>query len=356
MAYCFMSTEKIKSIGAFTRKYEHNYRTGNVPNADINRKHLNEEIIALPEGKTYADAFRNKMAELGHNPRANAVLGVELVMTYNSREVDGQFDIDAWKEANVKWLKEQFPPDCILSVVMHRDEGPDNGRSAHLHAIVLPIHERKLNCKHYLSGRKKLIDLQDSYGKAMEPLGLERGLKGSSAKHEDIRKFYDSLNKAVNVKLPEPEEDETLEEYYVRANQYFSDAGAQNLEKVKKLEREITELQTKVKMANFEAKVDAREDIKEANKLKKEAEELKAKALKESKEIEEKSKELRDTEARLRNFNALMNGLKNHPDKQFTDGLGEDIQTLIEWEEEYEKSLDEKLEKEQEDIRDELFG
>ena len=48
MAYCFMSTEKIKSLGAFTRKYEHNYRTGNVPNADKNRAHLNEEIVSLP--------------------------------------------------------------------------------------------------------------------------------------------------------------------------------------------------------------------------------------------------------------------------------------------------------------------
>ena len=60
MAYCFMSTEKIKSLGAFTRKYEHNYRTGHVPNADKDRAHLNEEIISLPEGKTYVDVFRDK--------------------------------------------------------------------------------------------------------------------------------------------------------------------------------------------------------------------------------------------------------------------------------------------------------
>lgn len=355
MAYCFMSSEKIKSLGAFTRKYEHNYRTGHVPNADVNRKHLNEEIIKLPEGKTYVDAFRKKMAELGHTPRANAVLGVEFVMTYNSREVDEEFDIEAWKEANIKWLKEQFPPDCILSVVMHRDEGPDNGRSAHLHAIVLPVHERKLNCKHYLSGRKKMIDLQDSYGKAMEPLGLERGLRGSSAKHEDIRRFYDTLNKAVSEKVPEPREDESMDDYYERINQYLSDTNLKNLEKIKKLEREVTELKTKLKMAPYEARVEAREDNAKAKKAREEAEREKAKIAMQSKEWDEKMKELRDAEARLRNFNALMNGLKNHPDREFVDGLGEDIRNLIEWEEEYEKTLDERTEM-QEDISDELFG
>lgn len=355
MAYCFMSSEKIKSLGAFTRKYEHNYRTGNVPNADINRKHLNEEIIKLPEGKTYVDVFKKKMADIGHIPRSNAVLGVEFVMTYNSREVDEEFDIDTWKEANIKWLKEQFPPECIMSVVMHRDEGPDNGRSAHLHAIVLPIYEKKLNCKHYLSGRKKLIDLQDSYGKAMEPLGLERGLRGSSAKHEDIRRFYDTLNKAVNEKVPEPRDDENIEDYYERVNKYLADTNIKTLEKIKKLEREITELKTKLKMAPYEARVEAREDNAKAKKAREEAEKERDKIKAQSKEWKEKMEELRGAEARLRNFNALMNGLKNHPDKQYVDGLGEDIKNLIEWEEEYEKQLDEQLEN-NEDVRDELFG
>lgn len=354
MAYCFMSTEKIKSLGTFTRKYEHNYRTGNVPNADINRKHLNEEVIALPKDMTYIEAFRKKMAEIGHTPRSNAVLGVEIVMTYNARDVDDDFDIDAWKEENVKWLKQNFPEDGIISVVMHRDEGIDNGRSAHLHAIVLPIYQDKLNCKHYLSGRKKLIDLQDSYGKAMEKFGLERGMRGSSAKHEDIRRFYDALNKAVNTKLPEPEEDETIEDYYERVNKYFTESNAKQLEKTKKLEREITELKTKVKMAHYEARVDIKKDEYEAKKMRKDAEEEKAKIEAQSKEIEKKSAELRDTEARLRNFNTLMNGLKNHPDKMFTESLQQDIKNIIEWEREYEANLD-KDENQKENITNELF-
>lgn len=335
-----MSTEKIKSLGAFTRKYEHNYRTGNVPNADKSRTHLNEEIIKLPEGQTYTDAFKRKMLEINHTPRSNAVLGVELVMNYNPLEVPADFDIDKWKEANVKWLKENFPEDCILSVVMHRDEGPDNGKAAHIHAIVLPIYEGKLNCKHYLSGRAKMIQLQDSYGKAMKPLGLERGMRGSVAEHEKIRQFYDTLNKTIGEKVPEPEEDEEIEHYYNRVQKFYEDSNLKNLKKIKDLERQITELKTALKMAKFEANMEAIENKKVAKKLREEAEKEKVELKKREEVLKEKESEYREAQAKTRNFNTLMNGLKNHPDKEFVDSLGQDIKNLIEWEQEYEKSLD----------------
>jgi hypothetical protein len=344
-----MSTEKIKSLGAFTRKYEHNYKRDGVPNSDINRRHLNEEIIKLPEGMTYVDAFKDKMAKLGHTPRSNAVLGVELVMTYNPREVDEEFDIEKWKEANVEWLKTQFPEDCILSVVMHRDEGPDNGKSAHLHAIVLPVYEEKLNCKHYLSGRKKLIDLQDSYGKAMEPLGLERGLRGSSAKHEDIRKFYDSLNKSLKQKPPEILDGEEIPDYIKRVNEFFEDLNLKHLQETKKLKREIDELKTKLKMAKFEAQSDVKKDVEE---LKKERDALKIKLAEieeREKLVAQKEKTLEGTEERLTNFNALMKGLKEHPDTLLTSGLAEDISTIIDWQKEQDRLAEEREEEELED-------
>ena len=340
MAYCFMSTEKIKSVGAFTRKFEHNYRTANVPNADKSREHLNEELISLPSGTTsYADAFRKKMADIGHTPRSNAVLGVEIVMTYNATEVDEDFDMEKWKELNLKWLKENFPEEGILSVVMHRDEGIDNGKSAHLHAIVLPLYEDKLNCKHYLSGRKKLIDLQDSYGKAMEGVGLERGMKGSSAKHEDIRRFYDSLNQALAGKLPEPFEDEPVREYFARANKAFEDSNVKNFAEKKKMEREIAELKTQVKMAGYDVRVGMKKDADAAKKEREKAE-TEAKVLAERKaELDKREAELKNTESKLRNYNLLLEGLENHPDANFTESLGRDIKEMIEWQRGYEEQM-----------------
>lgn len=340
MAYCFMSTEKIKSLGAFTRKYEHNYRTENVPNADKSRMHLNEEIIKLPENCTYVDAFKKKMIELGHTPRSNAVLGVEIVMTYNATEVPEDFDIDKWKELNIKWLKENFPEEGILSVVMHRDEGVDNGKAAHLHAVVLPLYEGKLNCKHYLSGKKKLVDLQTSYGEAMKGVGLQRGLMGSSAKHEDIRRFYDSLNQTIlDGELPQEKEGETTSEYRIRANTFFQDAKLKWFAEKKKLERKIDELKTQVKMAIYDAKMGVKKDVDETKKMKEKAEEELKKIEEKKKEMELKEETIKREEAKYRNFKLLFDGLENHPDINFSESLGRDINEMIEWEKQYEKQI-----------------
>jgi hypothetical protein len=60
--------------------------------------------------------------------------------------------------------------------------------------------------------------MQTSYAKAVENLGLERGLAGSSAKHKDIRKLYAELNRA-KADIPQPRENETAAQYYQRAIQ-----------------------------------------------------------------------------------------------------------------------------------------
>lgn len=357
MAYCFMSTEKIKSLGAFTRKYEHNYRTANVPNADKSRAHLNEELIKLPEGMNYTDAFRKKMLELGHTPRSNAVLGIEIVMTYNATEVPDDFDIDKWKELNIKWLKENFPEDGILSVVMHRDEGIDNGKAAHIHAVVLPLYEGKLNCKHYLSGRKKLIDLQNSYGKAMEEVGLERGLQGSSAKHESIRRFYDSLNKTfrkADEVLPLPNKGEDIMDYYQRIKPAIETALLHEFGEKKKMERKIDELKTQVKMATYEAKIGMKKDIETAKKAREKAEAELKKIEEKKKEMEQREEKIKNDEAKYRDLRLLSEGLANHPDANFSESLRKDIQEMIEWEENYEKQL-EKIDEIENDIITEVL-
>lgn len=40
-----------------------------------------------------------------------------------------------------------------------------------------------------------MANLQNSYGDRMEKLGLTRGMKGSLAKHTDIKEFYTAVNK-----------------------------------------------------------------------------------------------------------------------------------------------------------------
>ena len=47
MGYCFMSTQKIKTMGQMMAKYNHNYRKANVENADPALYNRNEELLPL---------------------------------------------------------------------------------------------------------------------------------------------------------------------------------------------------------------------------------------------------------------------------------------------------------------------
>jgi 5S rRNA maturation endonuclease (ribonuclease M5) len=68
---------------------------------------------------------------------------------------------------------------------------------------MVPLDEKgKLNCRAILGGsRYRLSELQDDFAAAMAPLGLERGIKGSRAKHTEIRKYYAAINQAPDASL-----------------------------------------------------------------------------------------------------------------------------------------------------------
>lgn len=232
MGYCFVTTEKVKSLGTLTSKYMHNYRKVTVDNANPNLKHLNEELTALPvdeygKQKTYKDFFKERIAGLDyykeHNIRRNQVYAFEVVSTF-SREED--IDIEAWKKKNVEWLQKTFNKagdgkNNIASIVFHADE-PGN---AHCHAIIIPIDPRgRLNAKHYTGGYKIMRDMQTSYANDMKEFGLERGVEGGQAKHRDIRKYYADLNRALEI--PEVMPFETAEEFRTRCKEEIETMNA----------------------------------------------------------------------------------------------------------------------------------
>lgn len=247
MGYCFVRIDKIKTAADFIRKYEHNYRTEYVPNAIPELKSENEELIKLmdKEGNpcNYLDAYHEKIDSLdyykSHKIRKTNILGLEVFTTF-SRESKEQIDIEQWKSDNVQWIREYFNAspekygDNVISVMYHGDE---NG-NVHCHAIVIPIGENgTLNANSFIGGRAKLRNLQDSYAKVMEKHGLQRGLKGSSARHEDISKFYAKLNSRMEV--PFPEKNETAEEYRERIMIFVQTERADSLRKVMEMDRQL---------------------------------------------------------------------------------------------------------------------
>lgn len=233
MGKCFMTIEKIKTDASLAGKYRHNYRKIDVPNADPELSHLNEELVSL-ENKTYREKFHERIKELGYGDdkklRSNAVYGFEVVMTF-SREDREHIDLEKWKEDNVKWLREAFNAnpekygDNVVSVMYHADE-PGN---VHLHAFVIPIDDKgRLNARYYVGNARKLTALQNSYAKEMKKHNLERGVEHTKATHKAIKRMYAALNMALKKDLPKPLEKETAEEYYNRANEVYKNSVLKN--------------------------------------------------------------------------------------------------------------------------------
>ena len=80
------------------------------------------------------------------------------------------------------WLEKKHGEGCVVAEWLHVDE-----RSPHLHAIVVPLYEGKLNAKHFLGGKARMRALQDDFAKVCgEPFGLSRGVAGSNADHVPV--------------------------------------------------------------------------------------------------------------------------------------------------------------------------
>jgi len=200
--YAILRVAKLKTMGEIGALGKHNERTRDTPNADAER--LGENVRLVGSGDWMADAQRR----LDDAPmiRSDAVLGIEHVMTA-SRDFYAQGDeqeraarLVEWTERSMAWLRERYGDANIVAAVLHKDE-----LTPHIQALVVPINDAgRLSAYTYTGGREKLGAMQDSYARAMEPLGLERGVKGSVAVHETIKEWYGKIQQ------PTPARDEVL--------------------------------------------------------------------------------------------------------------------------------------------------
>lgn len=300
MGYCFMTLEKITNSGTMVRKFEHNYRTEKVPNAIPELKNENEELVKLLDNHgnptTYLNAFHDRLNSLeyykSHKLRSDAVKAYEVVTTF-SRDDRNKIDIEQWKNDNVKWLRDTFNRnpekygDNVISVMYHGDECGN----VHCHAFILPVDERGHFCAtSFTNGRSAMIKLQDSYAKAMEKHELERGVRGSSAVHQDIKKFYARLNGKLDVPFPEPGENALA--YRQRILSVIQDERAASF-------RELLQKETRIRQKLDERKNRDMEAIKgaaiaEVAKKKIESERLDCSIAEKAAELQKKTADIAD--------------------------------------------------------------
>jgi len=187
--YAIMRTEKYHTMGEIAALGKHNERTRDTPNADPER--LGENVRLVGSGDWVADA-QARLAE-ATNPhfRPDAIRGVEVFMGVSPefKNTATEADWRAWVDRSMGWLTDTFrDPRNIVAAVWHRDE-----LTPHIQALVVPLREdnARLSYEHYLGGSKyRLSELQTSYAEAVRDLGLERGVQGSQATHQDVQRWY----------------------------------------------------------------------------------------------------------------------------------------------------------------------
>ncbi|OGX82000.1 hypothetical protein BEN47_05105 [Hymenobacter lapidarius] len=192
MPYAIFLVKKLTTPGMVTNATQHNFRLEETPNADPARMGLNQEYVNH-EHRPYLELANERLAELELVPRRrDAVRLVELVLTASAdgfaRGADGRVpDMrdSAWVADNLKFVRKQFGEENVVGVMLHQDE-----ITPHLHVLVVPLTpDGRLSCRDVFSPAR-LHQLQTDYAKAMAPHGLERGIKYSTANHEDVRRYH----------------------------------------------------------------------------------------------------------------------------------------------------------------------
>ena len=178
-------------------------------NADAGRTHLNRELVSFHEGvsnRTEAIQHRIDTAGLHRKVGKNQTKAIRIILTGTHGQmmkIANGGRLDRWIDANLKWLRETFGNENLVSCVLHMDE-----KTPHLHATIVPIvtgervrrkreGERKYETKSgprlsadEVMRRTRLHEYQNSYAAAMKPFGLQRGIVGSTARHQANSDYY----------------------------------------------------------------------------------------------------------------------------------------------------------------------
>lgn len=196
MPYAIIRHEKIKTIGNLKASAEHTFRERPTDNADASRTHLNEHDGAISSDEVvqrFQQEFPDKL-------RKNGVLAVEYLMTASPEwweKASAEQQAEFFKRSR-EFLYERHGKENVLYTGTQLDES-----TPHMVAYVLPRDNKgRMNAAHFLDGRKKLSECQDIYAEKVKSLGLERGIEGSTAKHERVKRHY-GLLKLADKREPE---------------------------------------------------------------------------------------------------------------------------------------------------------
>jgi 5S rRNA maturation endonuclease (ribonuclease M5) len=257
MPHAIARIAKLKS-GSVGASGQHTRRAYQTPNA--NPEISNVRFIGQPDSANLPSLETIVRERIGDQTiRKNAVLCVEMLLTASPEyfrpdnpSQAGYYEPERladFQQSVHSWLDKEYG-DRIVRAELHLDES-----TPHVHAYFVPLDERgKLNCRGIFGGREKLSQFQDSYANALSPLGLERGIKGSRAKHTTVKQYYAAVTKTPDLTL-----DQTTIQHQLADRQRVIKEKEQALITAKLLSRDKEELQQRLNQAEIKIKTQALE-------------------------------------------------------------------------------------------------
>ena len=256
MGYFTLDFKKAKGASD-ARMSDHIERRVIAPNVDPTRTHLNRELVGLPEGVTVRDeaiAHRIKSAGIKRKITPDQVRAIRVMMSGTHEDMmkiqqDGR--MNEWCNDSMEWLHKTFGRENTVSAVLHMDE-----TTPHIHATIVPIvtgerrkakqkqtegkrsYRKKADaarlCADDVLNRDKLIGYHDDYAKIMDKYGLQRGVRGSEARHVTTAQYYRDLKRQTGkLETGVQQLQEEREEAEKQLKQVKKEIGTQKLEAVK---------------------------------------------------------------------------------------------------------------------------
>ena len=165
--------------------------------------------------RTEAISHRIRTAGIRRKITPDQVRAIRIVLSGTHEDmarVQDEGRLNEWCGDNLQWLHRTFGKENTVSAVLHMDE-----HTPHIHATVVPIvtgerrkarkkqaegkrtYRKKANtvrlCADDLMSRERLVAYHDSYAKAMAKYGLQRGIRGSEARHTTTAQYYRDLKR-----------------------------------------------------------------------------------------------------------------------------------------------------------------
>lgn len=200
MAYAIYRHEKHKNMGTVTASSRHMTREATTPNADPARADQNQILIGSKDPAADVAALVPALDALDEDGkkrrRKNSVIALEVLLTASPEWwVEATPDQQQeWLDATTAWLVEEYGRENIAHLRLHGDE-----RTPHLTGFIVPLDPENghLNARRWVGGARRCAQQQTDYAAAVEPLGLVRGIEGSTAEHESVKRHYGQIAQPI---------------------------------------------------------------------------------------------------------------------------------------------------------------